>query len=311
MIEASKTERVKYNDKLYKLCREGSEGVLFSDNPITMDMVNVINKSVIQDYNQKIPFEFRHPESGRLFVRHYKLEPRENFAIIHVGEADDEGMADYASVCINLSNERYLPYVVICDYDKLFEDHHLAAEMVESVFNWAFRGKKDKVKFVEWNVDEEDKKVIWALDCIEAFRGGKRINRVTPLMKVGHENLKTVLTKLAKSAKRIVKPLKSDNMKDYIAETFTGNKDALISEISDIIKDYTVPLLIMRPLCYCVSHGLINKDIPPKAFFHQFPEMKKYMVRQSFNRILGDRDHYYHETDALTKEMAKRFAPFM
>lgn len=291
--------------RLYKLQRVSDQGSLFEDDPITKEMIKVINNLVVRDYKNKTFLKFRHPVTGQLYVRHYKIEPCENFAIIHIGESTDDGIVDYATVCFNLSCENYVPYVLILDHHVLFEDHNLAAKMVEDAINWAFKNSRDKVRLVEWNDDEV--KFLWAIDCVMAYKFGKKIIPINPIMKLGHENLGRLLKKFTKSAVKVFGSRKPNSFSSYIALASTEEKAALIYDIGEMIHGSTEAIDIMRPVCFGINRELISDKVPYKAFIKQYPQMEDLISRQSFDRYKRERHTHYPETDPLIKAVAKRF----
>jgi vacuolar-type H+-ATPase subunit H len=146
-----------HKDKLYLLKRESSETSLFGDM-ITKGMVDAINKAVKLDYKQKVLFDFCLPNNGTKFYRHYTSEPQENYAVIHVGVFNS--VYRYASVVINLTNERQEPYLLILDYDAISGDDKIVAQMVEKTLNWPFKGKAEHIRLEEREADDEYKRMI-------------------------------------------------------------------------------------------------------------------------------------------------------
>ena len=286
-----------YKDKLYRLKRTGGEATLFGDQPISKEMIAVINKSAQQDYDQKVLFEFRHPENGKLYVRHYKEKPYVNYIKIHIG--DFKHGADYATVILNLTNEIYEPYVVICDYDAITDDADVLARMVEDAINWAFIGQAEKVKLEYWNIDQEEKKVVWAYDCMCAKRMGKNEGRIDPLVMIGHENLKTIL----KNGK--VKPekraYKSDDLKDYFPNHFDDeDKELVISTLTKVLYDLKGSINVSRPIRFLIDHDVMVRP-PLKAVLRQFPHLKGKLSRTRFDDYTNPNQPYFYKEEKYGK----------
>ena len=288
-----------FKDALFRLKCKGGETSLFGLNPVTKEMIGVINQSIKEDYDQKVPFKFRHPGNDLVFARHYSCKPYENYAMIHIGRFKK----DYATVYINLTCVKYEPFLIIINYDAIDDDLNIVKEILERTFNWVFRDNKEQITLEEVIPFTENMKMKLLYDCFNAERNGRR-KGVSSLMRVGHENLSKQLVngKLKKKGKE----LKSKDFKDSILK---GDKDELISLIYDLIKDKERAQYIVRPIAFLVDHGIIERPTFA-AFINQFPDMKGLLVRQSFDRLIRHSSHYYGN-DLRYKQLAKTFEAYM
>jgi hypothetical protein len=291
-----------HKDKLYLLKRESSETSLFGDM-ITKGMVDAINKAVKLDYKQKVLFDFSIPNNGTKFYRHYTSEPQENYAVIHVGVFNS--VYRYASVVINLTNERQEPYLLILDYDAISGDDKIVAQMVEKTLNWPFKGKAEHIRLEEREADDEYKRAILAYDCLEALRSGKSEGHINPLMQVGHENLKKLIGE-GRVKKKEYKPRKSDNIKDYLPKgNNEGDEDMLLSLIGDTMKGKTLPLDILISLRFIILCKVIRKP-PFRAFIKHYKYLEGKITVSSYNRITN-KNNYYPIGSVLKNELIKKF----
>ena len=174
------------NCKLYKVRLVNNTPLIFGGTTFSEEW-DAPCKAILNDYHQKVVFEFVHPkDNGKKYKRHYDRPAYDGYAELKVGRFRTGD--DCANVFINIASVSYGPYVVFDEIEPAFSSAELLAEIVARAINWVLRNKMLKVELVPWEPDEGEK-VFWAKDCYDTYKACQKKCKTDELKDFGFEKL--------------------------------------------------------------------------------------------------------------------------
>ena len=278
------------NVKLYKMRLVSTVPLIF-EGPTYSDEWKAPCNAILDDYNQKVVFEFMHPKDcDKKYERHYDRPAYNGFAVLKVGRFSTAG--DYARVIINIASTNYDPYVVLENYKPAFNRASILVDMVTRAFNWVLRGKMLCVKLEPWE-PAEGEKIYWMKDCHETFVAAEKASENEAMQNFGFEQLRKTITKKL-----------STGMKSYIKE---GLEDKVERWIRKEIKGMTEPIDMMRPMRAFMEFEMFKKKPPFRVFTAHYH--KEGMIEiSSYNGYMYLKNNKYKEDLAFvdTKNRIKK-----
>ena len=241
------------NSKLYKLRLLNNMPLIFG-GPTYSEEWSAPCNTIIEDYQQKMVFEFIHPKDNcKQYTRHYERPAYHGFAVLKVGLFRNAG--DYARVIINIASANYEPYVVLEDYMPAFSSAEMLVEIVTRAFNWALKSNMLSVVMEPWEPNENES-VNWIRDCYETFWICRKECENDELMNFGFEQLKK------SGGKR--------KTGDFISYIKPGNENGVMSWLHKEIDDTKDIAVFMRPMRAINRLGLFDDRPPMNCFCDEF-----------------------------------------
>ena len=247
-----------YKTQLYKI-RPTYKGADLFTTALFNKKWDAVCDILKNDRNNKRTLEFVHPkDSDDKYKRKYSHYHR-GFAILTVGKYKKRN--DFATMVINLKSDNYDPYVIVIDYTLAFSNPDILAEMTERAFNYVLAESDMEVTLEPWNIDAEEEKILWAVDCVASYFAAKYdIDEQT-------------------------KPLRKSN--DFMEYILHKDKEQVLSVLHRVLGKQKCPKDIARPIRILCDHGVL--DWPPyNAFENEFVEVVGLISESRYN-------HYTYE----------------
>ena len=184
---------------------------------------------------------------------------KRGFAIMKLWKS--KKITDSGMIVVNVKSHYYDPYVVVALDRHAFMTHHDMAQMLKNAINKVFENTDMKIDLVHWKVSAEERRVIWAKDCMMTyFKALFSDNKPAKVLR------------------------KSDNFDDYIKHS---NKELVKSVLHKKLSVQNCPKDIARPIRILCDHGVLNWP-PYNAFIKEFSELEGLISYGRYN-------HYTYE----------------
>lgn len=260
------------NVKLYKMRLVSTAPLIFM-GPTYSDEWTAPCKAILDDYNQKVVFEFKHPkDSDKTYERHYDRPAYNGYAELKVGHFSTAG--DYARVIINITSKNFEPYVVLENYKPAFNRASILADMVTRAFNWVLRGKMLCVKLEPWE-PAEGEKIYWMKDCHETLVAAEKASEDDAMQNFGFEQLK----KQSEQTTSVINLRKTDDFRKYIRYK---DKELVVRLIREAVKNLKGAKDIARVIRFLQDQKVITRPTF-LAFISEFKELEGKISVSRFN----------------------------
>ena len=257
-----------YKTKLYKI-RPVYKGADLFTTARYYNKWEAVCDVLDDDRYKRSVFKLQNPAEGGKCYKHQYDKYQRGFAFMKVGQSKKKN--ENALVVVNLkSRNGYDPFVIVGAFAHGFMSHKQIAEMLKDAINTKFENSDMIIELKPWNIKAEEKKVLWAKDCIESYYMSQFEN---------DEEEKV--------------PRKSDNFRDYISYP---DKDLVISELHRVLATQRCSKDVSRPVRFLCDHKIL-KWPPFCAFIKEFDEVIGHVSESRYNHFTYEFTNPYKGDD--------------